>query len=104
MVDDTGQQPGELLAFGVRERRAQVLLNLRQYATDRYELSDLVARLGRLLDEKRLGDVRTVFTEDASVATAIGVNRNGNRRPRSSRDPARCAGPGSGGFPSGGWR
>ncbi|GAA2096026.1 nuclear transport factor 2 family protein [Actinomadura alba] len=40
---------------------------------DRHELTDLVARLGRLLDEKRFGEVRTVFTEDASVATASGA-------------------------------
>ncbi|MBE3015765.1 nuclear transport factor 2 family protein [Microbispora sp. NEAU-D428] len=42
---------------------------------DRHELTDLVARLGRLLDEKRLGEARTVFTEDASVATASGAVR-----------------------------
>jgi hypothetical protein len=33
---------------------------------DRHELTDLLARLGRCLDEKRFGEVRTVFTEDAS--------------------------------------
>ncbi|WP_433477693.1 nuclear transport factor 2 family protein [Spirillospora sp. CA-142024] len=34
----------------------------------------MVARhLGRLLDEKRFGEVRTIFTEDASVSTASGA-------------------------------
>ncbi|GAB3159853.1 nuclear transport factor 2 family protein [Micromonospora sonneratiae] len=42
---------------------------------DRHELADLVARLGRCLDEKRFGEVRTVFTEDASVSTASGAVR-----------------------------
>src|SRR3712207_2808904 len=42
-------------------------------STDRHELTDLVARLGRLLDEKRFAEVLTVFTEDASVATASGA-------------------------------
>ncbi|WP_285493871.1 nuclear transport factor 2 family protein [Actinomadura sp. NBRC 104425] len=40
---------------------------------DRHELTDLVARLGRCLDEKRFAAMRTVFTEDASVGTASGA-------------------------------
>ncbi|GAA4069521.1 nuclear transport factor 2 family protein [Actinomadura miaoliensis] len=40
---------------------------------DRHELTDLVARLGRCLDEKRFREVRTVFTDDASVSTASGA-------------------------------
>jgi hypothetical protein len=40
---------------------------------DRHELTDLAARLGRCLDEKRFDEVRTVFTEDASVSTASGA-------------------------------
>lgn len=39
------------------------------------ELTDLVFRLGRALDEKRLGDLRDIFTEDASVGTATGAAR-----------------------------
>lgn len=40
---------------------------------DRHELTDLVNRLGNLLDEKRFSHARTVFTEDASVSTASGA-------------------------------
>ena len=42
---------------------------------DRHALTDLAARLGRFLDQKRFGEVRTIFTEDASVATASGAVR-----------------------------
>ncbi|GAA3508310.1 nuclear transport factor 2 family protein [Actinomadura keratinilytica] len=42
---------------------------------DYHALTDLVARLGRCLDDKRFGEMRTVFTEDASVGTASGVAR-----------------------------
>ncbi|UCM87414.1 nuclear transport factor 2 family protein [Streptomyces marincola] len=40
---------------------------------DRHQLTDLVSRLGRCLDQKRFGDLRAVFVEDASVATAGGT-------------------------------
>ncbi|MFI6517998.1 nuclear transport factor 2 family protein [Spirillospora sp. NPDC050679] len=40
----------------------------------RHELTDLAARLGRRLDEKRFEEVRTVFTEDASISTAGGTD------------------------------
>jgi hypothetical protein len=40
---------------------------------DRHEITDLVARLGRCPDEKRFGEVRSIFTEDASIATASGA-------------------------------
>ncbi|MFC4906386.1 nuclear transport factor 2 family protein [Actinomadura gamaensis] len=42
---------------------------------DRHEITDLVARLGRCLDEKRFEEVRTVFAEDASISTASGAVR-----------------------------
>ncbi|MEU5881084.1 nuclear transport factor 2 family protein [Spirillospora sp. NPDC047279] len=42
---------------------------------DRHELTDLVSRLGRCLDEKRFGEVLTIFTEDALIATASGTVR-----------------------------
>ncbi|MFI9780772.1 nuclear transport factor 2 family protein [Streptomyces sp. NPDC051956] len=35
----------------------------------------MIARLGRCLDQKRFEEARTIFTEDASVATAIGAVR-----------------------------
>lgn len=43
--------------------------------SDRHELTDLVARLGSFLDEKRFGEARSVFTEDAAIATASGAVR-----------------------------
>ncbi|WP_243725525.1 nuclear transport factor 2 family protein [Actinomadura rubrisoli] len=43
--------------------------------SDRYELTDLVGRLGRWLDEKQFDDARTVLTEDVEVRTAGGASR-----------------------------
>lgn len=40
---------------------------------DRYELSVLVSRLGRWLDEKSPGEGRALFTEDAEAHTLGGV-------------------------------
>ena len=40
--------------------------------TDHAQLSDLVTRLGRWLDDKRFDEARTVFTEDASADTLGG--------------------------------
>ena len=40
---------------------------------DRQQLSTLVSRLGRWLDDKSFGDGRTLFTEDAEVHTPGGV-------------------------------
>ena len=42
---------------------------------DRNELSLLVSRLGRWLDEKSPGDGRALFTEDAEVHTLGGVSK-----------------------------
>ncbi|MFD0683998.1 nuclear transport factor 2 family protein [Actinomadura fibrosa] len=43
--------------------------------TDHDQLTDLVTRLGRWLDEKRFDEARTVFTEDAEAHTAGGTSR-----------------------------
>ncbi|NED49888.1 nuclear transport factor 2 family protein, partial [Micromonospora aurantiaca] len=40
---------------------------------DRQQLSALVSRLGRWLDDKDFGDGRALFTEDAEVHTPGGV-------------------------------
>mgnify|MGYP001424817169 CR=1 FL=1 len=42
---------------------AQLRLQVQQL-TDRAEISDLVSRLGLLLDEKRFDDIRSVVTDD----------------------------------------
>lgn len=42
---------------------------------DRQQLSALVSRLGRWLDDKNFGDGRAVFTEDAEAHTLGGVSK-----------------------------
>ncbi|NKZ03059.1 nuclear transport factor 2 family protein [Actinomadura latina] len=42
---------------------------------DRQELSTLVSRLGRWLDDKSPGDGRALFTEDAEAHTPGGVSK-----------------------------
>ncbi|MEV5827247.1 nuclear transport factor 2 family protein [Spirillospora sp. NPDC052242] len=44
-------------------------------ARDRIELTDLVTRLGRWLDDKTFDDAASVFTEDAEAHTPGGVAR-----------------------------
>ncbi|QBI56483.1 nuclear transport factor 2 family protein [Streptomonospora litoralis] len=41
--------------------------------TDRAELADLLARHGRWLDERRFDEVRSVFTDDATVVVGSGT-------------------------------
>ncbi|HEY8372238.1 MAG TPA: nuclear transport factor 2 family protein [Pseudonocardiaceae bacterium] len=45
------------------------------FRNDHQELTNLVARLRLMLDEKRFEQARSVFTEDASVRTAGGEAR-----------------------------
>ena len=46
---------------------------------DRQDITDLISRLGRWLDDKRFGDARAVLTEDVTVSTpggqAEGIDR-----------------------------
>jgi ketosteroid isomerase-like protein len=39
---------------------------------DRQDITDLISRLGRWLDDKRFDDARTVLTEDVTVSTPGG--------------------------------
>lgn len=41
-------------------------------STDRYEIAELLARLARALDERRLDDLRTVYTDDAEAVSPRG--------------------------------
>jgi hypothetical protein len=41
--------------------------------SDRIEIADLIHRLGACLDEHRFDDLRTLFVEDATVATPGGT-------------------------------
>jgi hypothetical protein len=42
------------------------------HVTDRVEITDLVARLGRVLDERLFGELRTVYTPDAEALSPRG--------------------------------
>jgi hypothetical protein len=44
---------------------------------DRIEIADLFSRFARLLDEKRWGDARTVFTDDVAVHSPRGGELRG---------------------------
>ncbi|AYY13201.1 nuclear transport factor 2 family protein [Actinobacteria bacterium YIM 96077] len=46
---------------------------------DHAEITDLLARHGRWLDQKRFDDARSVFTEDASILVASGDVRGADR-------------------------
>ena len=50
----------------------QIQLDVVQQLADRAEITDLVSRLGRWLDEKRFDEARSIFTENVAVDTPGG--------------------------------
>ncbi len=57
---------------------------------DRFELTELVSRLGRFLDERRWDEAPALFTADATASTPGGTAQG--RRRSSPRPPATTPG------------